>query len=91
MTSGAVPICAATDTLISPPNIFSYSTFHRNQMIDWLLNQVGWKQQQGRELETNINKHAGLQNNINHAAAANVFKDSGWRPTISAIAKSKTY
>ena len=33
------------------------------------------------------NNHAGLQNNINHAAAANVFKDSGWRPTISAIAK----
>ena len=31
--------------------------------------------------------NAGLQNNINHAAAANVFKDSGWRPTISAIAK----
>ena len=33
------------------------------------------------------NNHAGLQNSINHAAAANVFRDSGWRPTISAIAK----
>ena len=42
---------------------------------------------ESREIKQNKRSHAGLQNNINHAATANVFKDKGSRPTISAIVK----